>query len=499
MFTSISSKIGSAKIWPLSLSISSKIGSAKIWPLLLGIMASIIIPPLHAEKYDDNVVYEGSKYSLFLDADIVENNENVEFINETVINEIDSREGLRIANKLKARRKKSINFSMPELRDVLNNMQRNLKAIKLLEACHDKKVVNKMIDELSRDRESGYPYRKTIMDIFKANLLVDFIYSKEHKISYTMFTNNNYPHLKCGIQLHALANVESKNIYYITYAQAYPLDYTENTIYSMDFLKQHRRNNDFEEFFPLMFAGDEYPTPEALLRLIDRDDIILLPTFEQLSIDFFLETAPLKIFPLGLAQGYVAYADSLYFSTAQFFNHDIRHTEQILKHDKPDLSCSQEFPTTCTETGKCFNGLEVRDLVIDTLYRTVKYADWLSLSDKTALTNHLSWMFFQLMHEKPETGCSPVALAFLTSEDGQKAIQRDQVNFLIPNSEFDATYHQRAIAWVEQVGTHLREKQFQNIYQADLCQIYKGIEKQFPFFWQKQEDTETSLAPCSSY
>ncbi|MCW7551479.1 hypothetical protein NX722_02240 [Endozoicomonas gorgoniicola] len=74
-----------------------------------------------------------------------------------------------------------------------------------------------------------------------------------------------------------------------------------------------------------------------ILTLADKTDILLLPTFEPLSISDFVGFSHLKLYPLGLITSYTEMADGEQHSPNRFLNHDIAHTRLIIRH-----KCSQE-------------------------------------------------------------------------------------------------------------------------------------------------------------
>ncbi|UYM17122.1 hypothetical protein [Endozoicomonas euniceicola] len=68
------------------------------------------------------------------------------------------------------------------------------------------------------------------------------------------------------------------------------------------------------------------------LTLADKTDILLLPTFEPLSISDFVGFSHLKLYPLGVITSYTEMADEELHSPYRFLKHDIGHTSLIIRH-----------------------------------------------------------------------------------------------------------------------------------------------------------------------
>ena len=121
------------------------------------------------------------------------------------------------------------------------------------------------------------------------------------------------------------------------------------------------------------------------LILTDNTEILLLPTFEPLSISDFVGFSHLKLYPLGLITNYTEMADGEQHSPNRFLNHDIAHTILITQH-----ICSQE-PFESMESVLNFKKLLISE-------------GKLTFNGNSNMMNMINLLLFMTTHEIGRTG-----------------------------------------------------------------------------------------------
>ena len=140
------------------------------------------------------------------------------------------------------------------------------------------------------------------------------------------------------------------------------------------------------------------PAWRCLTHLLERDDILLYPSFQPLQLDDFCSFSHLPLYPIGMITDHTLNADGKMYGPLRFALHDVGHTLELASLESgADPAMTWAESVLCTSAGR----LAFRQLLRDPF---ASHPD----SRQTALT----LLLFQLFHEM-----SPVTAAEYLDQD----------------------------------------------------------------------------------
>ncbi len=403
--------------------------------------------------------------------------DSTEYKTEAIIDNLTGSEGESFARDLLKRRKDNgEQFSMPELADAVNNMHTALRKLDLLNMSADDATVliemHKLLDDL---KTSSYPYRTTVEILFKATLLRDYFYDDFYQITQQTVSSTYYskesPHVHTvdNLLTRISPEIDMQKLSYI----AFPDDWTaRDVLISKDDV----------------VSGGGF---DQLSRMLDREDIILLPEFNNLSLDDFIRIAPYSILPQGLCQEAFCKADGIYQTPMIFWFHDLVHSADApLRIGKQwnicktklifdsssysNLSFDDGFSTLCTDKITCNKN------VLNSIYFNANYSYLIKHEKFKKFKTTLKLLLFTLLHELDS--CSAVgimnmeALDFLKAIDVTSEVLQNNVSVdEIGGESLTRRDYYAAVFWIENVKRLLIDNKMTGLSPEDYSELIRNL------------------------
>ncbi len=371
-----------------------------------------------------------------------------------------------LTHSLSMRRKtEGLNFSIPELDPVVRSLIELLSQSKKDYKNHDDFAIQFMQDRLKFDIKEKYPYYQTVLDIFNANIMLDYIYTSKSGLQ------SYYPDGQCKTKIHVEKNrkafLESSTLGLGVF------DYTRY-INLFDIYKMGRDEIGFyDDYCQYSTPAGNMNIPKLLSKLLYEDGKVVIPTFADLNQDDFVRAFGLPIHFIRLARGPVA----VELSETRAFTRGLLSFMDIMRSarytwTKHSMACP--YPDEFCLSDKYHGMMNVINrATINSLYNSIDNLTCIKHGKKTLLKHRVRNFIYRYFY---------LCDNCLSAADITGFVYPSFVGWYEKNNpkfSFDSDF--RAVKnWVTAVSLELLTNDFIQPSRIRLCQIYYNSTIEMP-------------------
>ena len=422
----------------------------RLEPLAEGIYLQSSQPAVSGSRSQVITVLDGGEQS------------SVEFHREVITQKLLSPDGQGATADLINRRKtEGHNFLMPELVSVVQNTISFLEYAQSNYTGSSPQAITYMLRDLDNDMGDFFPYYRTVFNIFKAHMMLDYINAESVGVS-----ERDWPGEHCLERIKVHRNhpaVYDENAIRMD-TQDYPFHFRLSDIYYLN--SDINSGNNYEDFCNYQTAAGLMSAPQLMHKLLATKDAVILPTFETISKQEFINASLSPVYFLRLSRGPVAmeYDERRGYTTGALF---IKELVRIVRSiSQPHTSICHRYKKHCLPDIYQKTNNEINAITVRSIYQSIDTLQCLNDIDRNTLKRSVEKLLFDYLYACEQ--CFPVADLTNMGFDGFAAWYGHKN----PNTLMSG-YSTLAKAWIAEISSELRYNSFNHLGEQRLCEIYQ--------------------------